>query len=80
MVLLRKCYSQYFKRVQVSCEICVVLEMAEKLVSEDKPIMCVCCYTPPRDSPAYTQTTAGKGILNIVLIRIIIIITVFVWR
>ena len=62
MVLLRKGYAQFFRRVDVRFDNFVVLEMAEGFMSHDKPVMCVFCYIPPRDSPAYSQTDSRKGI------------------
>ena len=62
MVLLRRGYAQFFRRVDVRFDNFVVLEMAEGFMSHDKPVMCVFCYIPPRDSPAYSQTDSRKGI------------------
>ena len=49
-------------RIDVRFDNFVVLEMAEGFMSHDKPVMCVFCYIPPRDSPAYSQTDSRKGI------------------
>ena len=62
MVLLRRGYAQFFRRVDVRFDNFVVLEMAEGFMSHDKPVMCVFCYIPPRDSPAYSQTDSRQGI------------------
>ena len=62
MVVLRKDYAQFFKRIDARFENFVVLEMADGFMSHDKSVMCVFCYTPPRDSPAHAQTDSGKGI------------------
>ena len=61
-VLLRKGYAQFFKYNDFRFENLVVLEMAEGLMSHDKPVMCVFCYSPPRDSAAYAQTDSRKGV------------------
>ena len=43
VILLRKCYVQFFKRIDVCLDNFVVLEMAEGFVCHGKPVACFVC-------------------------------------
>lgn len=62
VVFIRKCVAHFFKQVNVRFDNFVVFEASKELLNVDKPVLFIFLYIPPRESPAYTQTTDGVGI------------------
>ena len=62
LVMIRKCFEQYFERVDVKIHNIVALKMSKALVEVDRDILVVAGYIPPQDSPAYSESDNVVGI------------------
>ena len=60
--MIKKCFEQYFERVDVKILNIVALKMSKALVEVDRDILVVAGYIPPQDSPAYSESDNVMGI------------------
>jgi exonuclease III len=62
LVLVKKCFSVFCKQIAVSQPNFIVLELSKELFAQQENTICIFCYLPPVDSPAYDQSDLGVGI------------------
>ena len=59
VVLVKKCYSKYVKRIDTQIENTVVLRISKELFNTKKDIIYLSMYIPPHDSPFWGKTQNG---------------------
>ena len=62
LVMIKKCFEQYFERVDVKIHNIVALKMSKVLVEVDRDILVVAGYILPQESPASSESDNVKGI------------------
>ena len=65
IVMVKKCYVKYVKRLNVTVDNMVILQLSKDLFKTDKDVVVINVYIPPPDSPVYSEPNTLIGIENI---------------
>lgn len=62
LVMVKKCFDQFFERIDVKFHNIVALKMCKTLVDVDRDVLIIAGYIPPPDSPAYSDLDNVTGV------------------